>query len=412
VTRSARATGGRRAAAALLALASGLLACAIARPLPRQPDAQELLRSFDEGRARLDCSGCRYDFLRSEWMLEQGHYEALVLEILQSGDGSGRSWYLLGRVAEATGRAELALRYYDRSLTTPRHPITALWPLYEDLRYRVRRLAAPAARAAEPARAQPPRAAEIERVNVESLVVATRPGPVGAFVEKLRRGEAVDVLDRSGDWEQVRLADGRVGWVFGDYTSPPESEAAVASAAAPEADSKAEVEPAVRRSAPRPAARTAKRVASTKRPVAKAAAPAKAAASAKATAPARAPAASAAKAAQAPAARAEVAAKAALTPRELQRSGASGILGAPLPLGSSLAGRTHGAAGSDDHPTETYAIEAQAAEIVGFFERELASAGWRRTFVSSEYLVYFEKDDRTIGVLVDRKGGLFTLMGS
>src|SRR3990172_2862127 len=46
------------------------------------------------------------------------------------------------RVAEATDRRELALHYYQESLATRRNPIIALWPLYDDLTYRVRRLAA------------------------------------------------------------------------------------------------------------------------------------------------------------------------------------------------------------------------------------------------------------------------------
>jgi outer membrane biosynthesis protein TonB len=377
-------------AAALLALASGWLGCVSFGP-PSRPTRQELLESFDQGNVRLECARCRYDFRSSEWMLEQGQYEALVVSILESGDGSGRSWYLLGRAAEAQGRRELALYYYQKSLATSRNPITALWPLYEDVRYRVRRLAANAP--AEPEAERVPLPAAIERVNVDSLVVATRPGPVGAFVVKLRRGDPVAVLDRSGDWEQVRLADDRVGWVWGDYTSAPASEAKPAEKPEAEAgtEPEAKVEAKKKRPAPKKAAarsaKTAKRVLAKRRP---SSAPAAAKAPTAATADAR-PAAS---------------------PRQLDRSSAAGILGAPLPQGASLAGRSHGASGTGDHPTETYAIEAQPSEILGFFEREMESAGWRKVFVSSEYLLYFEKDERTVGVLVDRQGGLFTLMGS
>ena len=68
--------------------------------------------------------------------------------------------------------------------------------------------------------------------------------------------------------------------------------------------------------------------------------------------------------------------------------------------------------GAGDQPTETYAIDAPAREIIGFYEREMERAGWRKSFAASEFLLYFEKGDRTIGVLIERKGGVFTLMGS
>jgi hypothetical protein len=96
----------------------------------------------------------------------------------------------------------------------------------------------------------------------------------------------------------------------------------------------------------------------------------------------------------------------------LAASSDAGILGCPLPRGASLSGRSHGSEGAEDHPTETYAIDAPAQEIVGFYEREMERAGWRKSFAASEFLLYFEKDDRTVGVLIERKGGLFTLMGS
>jgi hypothetical protein len=42
----------------------------------------------------------------------------------------------------------------------------------------------------------------------------------------------------------------------------------------------------------------------------------------------------------------------------------------------------------------------------------MEQAGWHKTGVSSEHLLYFVKDDETVGVLIDREGGYFTLMGS
>ena len=98
--------------------------------------------------------------------------------------------------------------------------------------------------------------------------------------------------------------------------------------------------------------------------------------------------------------------------RGLVAAGHAGILACPLPQGAALSGRSHGPAGSDDHPTETYAIQAQAAAIVDFYEREMERAGWQKSAVSSDLLLYFVKDDETVGVLVDREGGFFTLMGS
>src|SRR3990172_8174635 len=162
VTMTARGARRRHAAvAAMLALAGGLVACASPRPPGPPPSDQELLRRFDAGEVRLDCERCRYEFRGADWLLDQGEYDALVLGILRSGDGSGRSWYLLRRVAHAAHRRELALHYYHQSLTTPRNPITALWPLYEDVDYRVRRLASktpPQPAKPAPAHAPPPAA--------------------------------------------------------------------------------------------------------------------------------------------------------------------------------------------------------------------------------------------------------------
>ncbi len=376
---------GRRCArmAAMLALSSGLFACA-GSGVFRPPSRDMLLQQFRTGQVELDCGRCRYDFRGADWLLEDGHYEPLVLGILRSGDGSGRSWYLLGRVAEATESPELALLYYRESLATSRQPIIALWPLYEDVNYRIRRLMSQSpSEPAPPARAE---SGSVEKVNVESLVVGTRPGSVGAFMTKLHRGDPVEVLDRSGDWEQVRLADGRVGWVWGAYTSVT-----------------GEPQP--------PAPVTAKR--RTRKPVARkqsSAAP-KAVASRPAL-PATPPKESVGAAPPTPSAPRKVDAGKPAVTALLAASGSAGILGCPLPQGASLAGRSHGSAGNDDHPTETYAIEAPAREIVGFYEREMERAGWQKALVSSQFLLYFVKDDETIGVLIEPDGGSFTLMGS
>ena len=411
--------------ATLLGLAAALAACAT-RPNPSDPRVRAaLLREFREGRVHLDCGSCRFDFRSAEWMLRDGRHEDLVIAILEVGDGSGRSWYLLGRAAEATGSPQLALLYYTRSLSSPRSPIVPLWPIYEDVTYRIRELArAPAAAASTSA----PAAKAVEYVTEDAIIMKTRPGQVGAFLAKLERGDALEVLDRSGDWEQVRLADGRAGWVWSRYTSPrppaASSKPAQASASAkapapgkpapakqPAAPAKQPAAPAVAAAKPsappKPSAASASASATPKSSAPNASAPPKPSATPKATAAAK------------PAKDAPAKPAVAKTPPPAEpprplvaRAGGLGIFGSPLPAGAKLAGQSHGAAGSDDHPTETYEISAGAGDIVGFYEREMERAGWRKSFISSEFLLYFEKDDRTLCVLIERDGGTFTLLGS
>ncbi len=384
---------GRRCAraGASLVFAVALSACASAPLAPPAP-SEVLLENFRSGQVRLDCARCRYDFRGAQWLLEDGHYDPLVLGILRSGDGSGRSWYLLGRVAEATERPELAILYYRESLATSRQPIVAMWPLYEDVNYRMRRLMASAPEADAPSvRAQ---SRPIEKVNVESLVVGTRPGSVGAFMEKLDRGDSVEVLDRSGDWEQIRLADGRVGWVWGAYTSV-------------SGEPYEPVRKASRRSAPTRVAAGAPGKSAPQRRVATQPAPPPVAAEA---APASAPPPTPSPVAAAPPRRVDVAPS--IASAGLTAAGIAGILDCPLPQGASLSGRSHGSEGVDDHPTETYAIEAPAHLIAGFYEREMERSGWHKTQVSSKLLLYFVKGEETVGVLIDQEGGYFTLMGS
>jgi hypothetical protein len=405
---TAKLAGRRRArAGASLVFAAALSACASAPVAPPGPP-EVLLESFRSGQVRLDCARCRYDFHGAQWLLEDGHYDPLVLGILRSGDGSGRSWYLLGRVAEATGSPELAILYYRESLATSRQPIVAMWPLYEDVNYRMRRLMAHAPEEDAPSvRAQ---SGPIEKVNVESLVVSTRPGSVGAFMEKLDRGESVEVLDRSGDWEQIRLADGRVGWVWDAYTSvsgePYAPVRRTSKRVAPRAPRKPEPpKPLASKPAPPPvAAETAAATAHTPMasPEATASTPIP---SPRAAAPPPAPLVTASAPQRVDVARPVSAAG-------LTAAGTAGILGCPLPQGASLSGRSHGSDGIDDHPTETYAIDAPAQEIAGFYEREMERSGWHKTLVSSELLLYFVKGEETVGVLIDHEGGYFTLMGS
>ena len=384
----------------MLGLAAALVACvAPTSEISRASRNDELLREFREGRVRLDCASCRLEFRNAEWLLRDGQTDELVVSILRSGDGSGRSWYLLGRAAEQTGAPAVALLYYRESLDTSRSPIVALLPLYEDVTYRIRSLLAgptapqPAARTEAAAPARP-----VEYVTQDSLVVRTRPGQIGAFLLSLHRGDAVEVLDRSAEWERVRLPDGREGWVYGKYTasrlvSLPRAPAPTSTAStATSAPRKPAVAKRVPKAPPVAAAR----------PSAKAAKPAATVAKSDATPP------------KPDAALAQTTPPAEPSPKRilLAPAGSLGILGCPLPAGATLAGQSHGAAGRDDHPTQTYEIPAAASDIVGFYESEMERAGWRKSFVSSEHLLYFVKEDRTLSVLIEREGGTFTLMGS
>jgi len=399
-------------ALAALGVAAALAACAATPPPSPARVRAELLRQFQEGRVRLECASCRFDFRNAEWMLRDGHQDELVVSILESGDGSGRSWYLLGRAAEVSGAPHLALLYYTRSLGTRRSPIVPLWPLYDDVTYRIRELVRAPEPAAAEAPAPPPAATDApknrEYVTRDSISVRTRPGQIGAYLVSLSRGDSVEVLERSGEWELVRLETGRMGWVWGRYTQPrqetvaatPEAPREIASAKAPAPPKAAPAKKpaAPKRAAAKPSAKPS--AAAKQRAAAKPEAAPKATAAAKPAEKTAAPVAQANAATPAPS-------RIALTP-----AGGFGIHGSPIPEGARLAGQSYGVGGRDDHPTQTYEIPAAATDIVGFFEREMQRAGWRKSFVSSEFLLYFVKEDQTLGILVEREGGTFTLMGS
>jgi len=397
----------RFARARALALAAALVACASPppQPVPQRPP-EELLQEFRSGRVRLNCTACRYEHRSGDTLLRDGHFDPLVIGILRSGDASGRSWYLLGRAAEAQGLLDVALLYYRESLATSRNPVLAMWPLYDDLHYRIRRIEAPRKPAlvadAAPA-APPPRAREIEVVDVRSLVVREAPGERARVVASLRRGKRVEVTERSGEWERIAVDGFDAGWVAGRFTqpSPPAPAGATATAAATPRPARAQrparakrpVEVARVAEAPRPGA-AAKPLEAPEPAVAKSAAPPSAptpGAEAAAKPPAAGP--------PAPVAPALAATKA-------------GLLDCPLPKGAALAGSSPSASGGGEPATETYSLRAPAQEILGFYEREMERSGWRKSELSSQFLLYFEKGERTVGVLVDRNGGGFTLMGS
>jgi hypothetical protein len=400
---------GRRARA--LALAAAFVACASPPPQPvPQRSSEELLQEFRSGRVRLNCTACRYEHRSGDTLLRDGHYDPLVVGILRSGDASGRSWYLLGRAAEAQGMLDVALLYYRESLATSRNPVLAMWPLYDDLHYRIRRIEAPrrptlADAAPKP---EPPGAREVEVVDVRSLVVRDAPGERARVVASLRRGQRVEVSERSGEWERVWVDGLDAGWVAGRFTQPKPSapaQASVAKAPTPDEPAKPVVAKAPAKAKSKPSARKQRVGAVATPPAAEPPAliarPAAAPPAEKVAAPAREP-------APAPeVAKAEAPPSGALAP-----AASAGILDCPLPKGAALAGTSPSASGGAERATETYSIRAPAREILGFYEREMGRSGWRKSELSSQYLLYFEKGERTVGVLVDRNGGGFTLMGS
>ena len=70
--------------------------------------------------------------------------------------------------------------------------------------------------APEAAPAPPP---ETVRVTGSKLNVRSRPTTAAASVARVRRGDQLAVLGRDGEWVQVKLADGTVGWVSGRYVA-------------------------------------------------------------------------------------------------------------------------------------------------------------------------------------------------
>ena len=94
----------------------------------------------------------------------------------------------------------------------------------------------------------------------------------------------------------------------------------------------------------------------------------------------------------------------------LSASSTRGLLDVPLPQGALLLERTEPAPGRD--PSESYAIEASAADIRSFFSREMPSSGWARSRTSSGGSLFFTRGDLMIGVLINQSGGSFMLMGS
>ncbi len=58
------------------------------------------------------------------------------------------------------------------------------------------------------------------RVTAGRLNVRETPSTSALTVARVKKGERLAVVGRDGDWVQVRLADGRGGWVSGAYVKP------------------------------------------------------------------------------------------------------------------------------------------------------------------------------------------------
>ena len=96
----------------------------------------------------------------------------------------------------------------------------------------------------------------------------------------------------------------------------------------------------------------------------------------------------------------------------LKASGQTGLLGAPLPKGAQLTEQTPGNRAAGRDPYEGYAISATAVDIADFFNRVMPEAGWAKDGTSTETTLFFQKGNLMLGVLINRDGGSFSLMGS
>jgi hypothetical protein len=96
----------------------------------------------------------------------------------------------------------------------------------------------------------------------------------------------------------------------------------------------------------------------------------------------------------------------------LEASGETGLLGAPLPAGATLVESREGDPAAGVDAAESYSITASADEIAAYFEQALADAGWTKTPPSNATVLFFERGDAALGVLIDAGGGSFTLQGS
>ena len=96
----------------------------------------------------------------------------------------------------------------------------------------------------------------------------------------------------------------------------------------------------------------------------------------------------------------------------IKASGRTGLLGAPLPEGAQLTEQTPGNLAAGRDPTESYAISATAVDIAAFFNQAMPGSGWSKDGTSTETVLFFQKGNLILGVLIGGDGGSFLLMGS
>ena len=99
--------------------------------------------------------------------------------------------------------------------------------------------------------------------------------------------------------------------------------------------------------------------------------------------------------------------------RGLGLSGQRGLLNVPLPEGARLIESVPGDPAQGIDPREEYEIDAPVGDIISFFDREMPKVGWARDGVQPfDTGRFYIKGRLMIGVLSNRDGGTFTLMGS
>jgi hypothetical protein len=54
-------------------------------------------------------------------------------------------------------------------------------------------------------------------INAGDVDLRVEPGPYGQIITTLAKGILVDILEQSGRWYRVQLADGRTGWVYRQF---------------------------------------------------------------------------------------------------------------------------------------------------------------------------------------------------
>lgn len=100
------------------------------------------------------------------------------------------------------------------------------------------------------------------------------------------------------------------------------------------------------------------------------------------------------------------------TSESLADSGATGLLGVPIPEGSSLAEKTPGDPVTSADPAERYLTSASAIQIREFFEQEMHKRGWAKLGYSDEYALFYRKGNVELSISISSSGDTFRLMGS